>query len=248
MKIIIARWGLAATLWLAAAPLQAAIVFYADQAAFTAAMAASGSTFIGTETFEENTAVSGSLVRGPLTQGVARDVFPSGLLQPMTVHVLEPTFVVPSQSGRGRLLLVPAGERGNLTDVLVAAIPGDALDWLFGSPLDGVGFNPISVDQNATLEIEVYNASGVLLASTTTSADPAGATFLGIQATGGDRIGRINFFSTATVAPLEGGDNATLFQIGGVPAPVPEPTPIALLALGLAAIAASRRRVVTSRL
>lgn len=221
-----------------AVPVHAGIVFYANNlAGFTSAMTTSGSTLIGTETFEESTLPPGTAdgANDPLTQGVANSFYPSGLLQPMTVqsNVSGADAIAPNPRGLGGLGLGSVGFEGAASDVVVAFSDSDSLDWIFDAAtrISGVGFNPLVFSPAGPLEIEIYDISNILLGSITIAGDPTGTNFLGIQATAGDLIGRINLFSDR----FEGGDNVMLFQ-------VPEPAMLGLIGIGLAGLGFSRRK------
>jgi hypothetical protein len=225
------------------APAHAGVIFFSnDVAGFTAAMA--GATSLGVENFEAsflppNNALE---INDPLTQGAPNVVYPAGLTAPLTVqsNVLGGVATNPSPRGDNGLAAVSVGFAGATSDVVVANTLGDSLDLLFSAAdqVVGVGFNSISFFLPGNLNVQVYSTSNALLGSTSIIGDPAGTNFLGIQATGGDAIGRINVFSTAQM--FQGVDNVQIFG-----PTAPEPTSMALIGLGLMGLAA-RRRVATN--
>ena len=225
-----------------------ALVFFPNNAAGFA-IAMSGSTLIGVENFEGSTLTPGAIVgfNDPLTQGVANGPYPAGLTQPITVqsNLSGGAPTNPNPRGVNGLAALSAGAAGNVSDIVTTNFVADSLDWIF-APADGitgVGLNPLSLLPTGTLEIRVFGTSNNLLGTTTIAGDAAGTNFLGIQATGGDLIGRINFFSL--VNGVEGGDNAQLFRegrvVGGV---IPEPASLTIWALGAigCAVGAYRHR------
>ena len=241
---------LAALFLSAAAHVQAGVIFFPnDLAAFTAAMTANGNFLLGTETFEQSTLPPASvlLMDDPLTQGGANGSFPAGLLQAMTVQSNQDggAALAPNPRGNNGLGTRSAGSGEAASDVVTSAFAGDSLDWIF-TQLGGLGFNPLNFlnlvpNQADIVEIEVYDTANVLLGATTIVGDPAGTNFLGIQATGGDLIGRVNFFTPGTGpggTGIEGGDNAMLFRASGV---VPEPGTLLLLVVAGAGMTLMRR-------
>lgn len=240
-------FSVAALTLCAAADVQAGVIFFPnDFAGFTAAMTADGNTLLGTETFEESTLPPASSVGmdDPLTQGVPNGPYPAGLLEPMTVQSNLSGFaaVAPNPRGSDGLVALSAGSFGSTSDVVVANFFSDSLDWIFSAAtqLAGLGFNTLNFRFAATLEIEVYDTANVLLGATTIGGDPGGTNFLGIEATGGDLIGRVNIFSTgSTGSNFEGGDNAMLFQAGAQQ--VPEPGTLLLVVVAGASMGLLRR-------
>jgi hypothetical protein len=217
--------------------ISAAVVFSSSAAVFSAAMAAADNPHLGTEDFEGSslTAPSNQNINDPLTQFVANGVYSSGLVQPMTVQTNTLGASPTTPSPGSIMLLVPAGSRNAISDVVVPASSAVSFDWIFHDPrIKGVGLNPIILHDGGTAEVKVYNQNNVLLGSFTTPADAIGSNFLGIQATGTDRISRVNFRGLSGFGRAAG-DNAALF--------IPEPSNLALLAIGIV-IAAFRRRIV----
>ena len=220
------------------APAQAGVIFFSDHATFVAAMA--GATSLGIEDFEGSTQAPGNIValNDPLTQGVPNGPYPAGLTAPLTVqsNQLAGSAVTTSPRGVEGLTALSSGFVGAVSDVMLANFFVDSLDLIFATPdqVSGVGFNTLSFALASGLVVQVYNTSNTLLASAFTSGDPGGTNFLGIQATGGDVIGRINIFSIDTRA--EGADNVQIFG----PA-APEPASLALMGVSVLGLAMRRR-------
>jgi hypothetical protein len=132
------------------------------------------------------------------------------------------------------MLLVPAGSRNSVSDVVVPASSAVSFDWIFHNPhIRGVGLNPIILHEGGTAEIEVFNQNNQLVGSFMTAADAAGSLFLGIQATGTDRISRINFLGLSGFGRAAG-DNARLY--------FPEPSSAVMVGIGALVSAVSLRR------
>jgi hypothetical protein len=209
----------------------AAVVFSNSSAVFNAAMAAATNPYLGTEDFEGSslTAPSNQNINDPLTQSVPNGAYSSGLTQPMTVQTNTLGASPATPSPGSIMLLVPAGSRNAISDVVVPASSAVSFDWIFHDPrIRGVGLNPIILHDGGTAEVKVYNQDNVLLGSFTTPADAIGSNFLGIQAIGTDRISRVNFRGLSGFGRAAG-DNAALF--------IPEPSNLVLLAIGIATTA-----------
>ena len=219
-------------------PARAGVIFFPDAGVFAAAMA--GATSLGFENFEGSTLAPVSIVgfSDPLTQGVPNGPYPAGLTAPLTVqsNLLAGLAVTASPRGADGLTAVSSGFFGAVSDVVLANTFVDSLDLIFATPdqVSGVGFNTLSFAFAGGLVVQVYNTSNTLLGSAFTSGDPGGTNFLGIQATGGDLIGRINIFSPDNRA--EGADNVQIFG----PA-APEPASLALMGLSLLGLAMRHR-------
>jgi hypothetical protein len=245
-RVGLCAMALVSTLVVGAGLAQAAVVFFVNDApGFASAM--SGNTLLGTEDFEGSTLAPSDVTEfnDPLQQGVANGPYPAGLNQPMTVqsNLSGGSPTSPNPRGGDGLAAASSGFAGAASDIVIANFFVDSLDWLFNAAdqIVGVGLNPLNFFGASTLEIRVFDTSNTLLGMTTVTGDPAGTNFLGIQATGGDLIGRINFFSLAGAGNgAEGGDNASLFTPGATP--IPEPASLSLLGLGCGALFLLARR------
>lgn len=237
--------GFAAMCMAASSP--AAVTFYSnDQTGFANAMTAATLTSLGTEPFF-NTLPAGSSqnLTNPLQQGVPNGSFVNGLVVPMTVQT-NSLGGNPTTTTGGNFLLAEGGggNRGNLTSVVARASTIHSLDWIFApsSLIMGVDLNPFllgNVSGGTTglsnnLQVRVYSTDNTLLGQANISADAAATQYLGIEATGGDLIGRINFWSTDP-GRIPGGDNATLWA-------APEPSRVLLLMLGIGGLWLRQRR------
>lgn len=215
---------------------QAAAIFFNNSTAFGLAMSLADHPFLGLEDFEGSTLTApwNQNINDPLTQGVPNGAYPSGLTQPMRVqtNTLGASATVPSPGSI--MLLVPAGSRNSVSDVVVPASSAVSFDWIFHDPhIKGVGLNPIILHDGGTAQVKVFNHNNQLLGSFVTPADAAGTQFLGIQATGTDRISRINFLGLSGFGRAAG-DNARLYFA--------EPSSAAMLCIGALVSAVSLRR------
>jgi hypothetical protein len=207
---------------------QAAVIFFNNAAVFDLAIDVAGHPFLGLEDFEGSTltAPSNANINDPLTQGVPNGQYPSGLTQPMRVQTNTLGASPTTPSPGSIMLLVPAGSRNSVSDVVVPASSAVSFDWIMHNPhIMGVGLNPIILHDGGLAEIKVYNQHNQLLGTFQTPADAAATNFVGIQATGTDRIGRINFLGLSGFGRAAG-DNARLF--------FPEPASAAILLIGAA--------------
>jgi hypothetical protein len=231
------------TVALGAAPAQASVIFFSNNAAgFAAAMA--GNSSLGVEDFEGSTLLAGvQAMNDPLVQGVANSLYPTGLAKPVTVqsNIFGTAAVTPSPRGLQGLAALAAGSAGATSDVIVANTFTDSLDLIFSAAdqIRGVGFNTLNFQFTENVLVQVFNTSNALLGSTTIAANPAGDNHLGIEATGADVIGRVNIFSIAE--GNEGADNIELFSASTVTR-VAEPASLALIVSGLMGRQLSLRR------
>jgi hypothetical protein len=229
---------LSAAIWAAATnTVHAAVIFHNTSLAFDLAMDLAGHPLLGVEDFEGSTltAPGNANINDPLTQGVPNGFYPSGLTQPMRVQTNTLGAAPTTPSPGSIMLLVPAGSRNSVSDVVVPASSAVSFDWIMHNPhIMGVGLNPIILHEGGLAELKVYNQHNQLLGSFQTAADAAGSTFVGIQVTGTDRIERINFLGLSGFGRAAG-DNARLH--------FPEPSGLALIAIGGLAFTTLRRRL-----
>jgi len=188
---------------IAAEMTEAGVTFFSnDLAGFTTAMVPH--VFLGTEDFEEGVDGGSSvLLSSPLEQGIANTAaFPSGLIQPITIS-------------HPSMHFFPAGASLNLTDVVmnIGAISAStplAYSFNASDTISGVGFDHIQL-AGGTQDVSVFDTNGALLGLINIAGDSAGSNFLGIEANGGDLIGRIEL-GDFTGSNNNGADNIQLFQ------------------------------------
>lgn len=248
------RWGVLAfqgvriagiIAWLLPCSAQSAIVFFSnDQSGFNNAMSVvENNKLLGTETFANSSLGTNSNVNPSppvFTQGVANFPYSSGLSMPMTVQSNTLGGSASSISQGSSLLAVgPNSNRGNISPVITIANISTSLDWIFdaATEVDGVGLNPFSINSAgfADIVVTVYSPAQTLLGTLVFNADPAATQYLGIQATDGEIIGRINFYSP-TFGRLPGGINASLYAL-------PEPSRTLCLLAGMAFVLGGRDRI-----
>jgi hypothetical protein len=248
------RMGVALALSVAGAgEVGAAVVFYSnDPGGFGTAV--SGLTFRGLEDFESSTLAPGNIavLSDPLAPGVANGPFGSGTNFPMGLTVQSNTLggapATASPRGANGLATASAGYAGTPTDQVSNNNNGDSFDMLFGlSDTLGVSLIPLVFPTSGTgggnATVRVYGAGDVLL--NTISISVASYTnptsYLGIVATGGDTIRRVNIFATDAGFDFSGADDIRVYTAATEPG-IPEPGTWGMVALGCLAAGWLRRR------
>ena len=209
----------------------AGLVFFGnDMSGFASAV--SSQQFIGTEDFETSNLADNSAMgfEAPLNQTSTTSPYPNGITQPITVDTVN------GLQGSDNLAAF-RNMNGIVSTVVVANDNNDTVDWLFDSSLNvtGVGLNPVTYVRNnptatTTMNVSVFDAFDNLLGTTTIGSDGAGSNHLGIQATGGMTIGRINFEAPSLIngdSVFEGADNGAIYVA------VPEANGMACCGIGI---------------
>ena len=208
----------------------AGVTFFVNNSAgFTAA--ATGLTFKGTEAWEESTLAGGNiaLVSDSLVPGVANSVFTTGSLTTVGItaqsNTLGSAAATLSPRGASGLATASLGYVGTPSDQLSPNSPNDSFDLIMSSG-GAVSLNPTYYDFTATgptdklgtVVIKVYDTSNVLLGTQTmNNVGYNEVPFLGMVATGGSQIGRINLWGlTNPTNSTAGADNISVF--------IPEPS------------------------
>lgn len=217
------------------------VTFFNDQGTFRDAATGAGKVMKGIEDFEESTLDPSSIVgiSDPLDALTDNDWFNPGDIEDNLRLQSNLNGSLSSQlnpRGFDGLALQSAGFAGATSDNVVANFFVDAFDMIFlNQQKTAVGFNTIMFSgPSSTMKIDVYNTANIFLGTTVVAGDPAGNNFLGVLAPAGQFIGRINIFDLAGGA--EGADNIEMWNV------VPEPASFVAIGLGLALLAAARRR------
>lgn len=207
------------------------VTFYTSQATFNAALAAGGfSQTGGIENYAENAIPPGTIpaIDDPLQFNVpsspAPPSFPTGLREhlKMQANVLAGNPTTPSPHGAQGLAGLPANNGFTTFPLVVANFFVDSYDLMPMTPVPAMGMLSVSILGSSTNQVHVYDAANNLIGTTSVSSPTAGG-FLGIIASAGTTIGRINLFDSGNGA--EGATNIAQY--------VPEPASILLLAAAL---------------
>jgi hypothetical protein len=207
------------------------VVFFSNNKPAFDAAAAAAYTLLGTETFEESSLAAGAVMsfNGPLSQTSTTQPYPNGISQPMTVSV----------NGIGTLAAFdgPSGPNFSFftSTVVIANASADTLDWSFSpsNRIAAVGLNPLTYSGRVSVNppyheiITVYDTDNNTY-STSVTTDDQGTNHLGILATAGTLITRINFqgMTSGNTDVSEGADNAALYVSA-----IPEPSAFWLVAV-----------------
>lgn len=236
--------------------LHAGVSFYVDNSAgFNAA--ASTLEFKGIENWEESTLGASliSFLDDPLTPSIGKGTFPTGTNPAAGVSVQSNTLgnspSSASPRGSNGLAVISAGYFGAPSDQVGPNVFGDSFDIIVnpsGNYSGAVSLNSLyyhgsattSTSNPGTVTVRVYDASNTLLGTQDLAGvNYSGASFLGIVATAGSNIRRINIASTLEPAnSATGADNISVF---GSVLPIPEPAVTSLAILGAMGLLRRRR-------
>lgn len=201
----------------------AALITFNDRGLFNGA--APG---LPVETFEAGLVSAGGVTtcNGPLSSATATPCFASGALLPGIEY---------SASLGPSIAILGAGVVQNASKVLGPNLFSDTLNVTFASA-NAIGLDVLAGPVAGNVVVRVFSPGAQLL-ETFTVATPLGGTFFGIVSDTGP-IGSLNIASLASI-PGELIDNVAF---GTTTSAVPEPASIVLLGLGVASVAARRRR------
>ena len=206
----------------------AGIIFFTDEAAFNQALADAGKVSKGIEDFEQALIgpVEALLMNDPLNINNLQGAFkPGDFIDNLTFQSNTngtPDINDPGVNGlnpRGvdglRLVRDPDGSVG-----LVSALESDSFDILSGPPAGGnhtaLGMHVDTyIAAGPPIEVRVFDKNERQIGLISIFPNPPAGQFLGIPATGGDTIGRVNIWDT--LGPLQEGIND--IQTYLIPAP-----------------------------
>lgn len=216
----------------ATAAAQAGVVFYvADPTGFAAGRQALSPVYAGTENFESSTLAANTIQQfnDPLTPGVANGAFPAGTATAPGVTVQSNTLggnpTAPAAHGSNGLSTASAGYSGTPTDQVSNNWQADSFDVILAPPLGSalaVGLTPLYFDSAAatptsnagSLTVRVYNGNtllGTQVISGINYSQSQPSQFLGMVATDGDVITRINLWDGNVSSHWQGADDIAVY-------------------------------------
>lgn len=238
MHRIVLVMSLCWTLLFASGTARAGVLFFVnDPVGF--ATATTSLDFLGLENWSSAGNANSASVLDPVRPGIANGVFPNGTNVATGITVqsnsLGSAATVPAPGSN--MFFAPAGFVGvsgaaQQSNQLSANTNGNSFDVLFAdvgaSVPAAVSLSPMFYRTNGpidsgTIAVQVYDDSNGLLGTTSVAnvADVSEASFLGIVATGGDVLGRVNLWAGMIAVP--GADNIRVHA-------VPEPGTLGALA------------------
>ena len=225
----------------------AAIIFYTDEALFNQALADAGKISKWIEDFEQALLPpppgNFAILNDPLNINNLQGFFNSGdFIDNLTFQSNtngtdgsnDPGVNGPNPRGAGALTLVGPGLAGAVNAGLLTSIGIDSLDIISGPP---AGDNHTALAMHvfglpaSSVQVRVFDKNELEIGLISMAA-PVGGKFLGVLATGGDSIGRVNIWEISGNG-FEGVYDVQTFLI---------PAPSALALLGLAGLFGPRRR------
>jgi hypothetical protein len=202
---------------------------------------------------------STSINLAPPNASIIDPVFPTGTSTATNITVQSNTGggmpVIPQPRGTDGLVTASAGFFGTPDDQIGSNFPSDSLDLLFSStvlePVLAVSLIPLFFDDITflptslgTITVRVFDSTNTFLGATDVlNVDYVKEIgYLGIVATGGMDIGRINLFDGSAQNHAQGVDDIEVFVNSTVgPNPVPAPGTLLLVVMGLAALRLRKR-------
>ncbi|MCH8344630.1 MAG: PEP-CTERM sorting domain-containing protein [Planctomycetes bacterium] len=226
----------------------AAIIFFLDEALFDQALADAGKISKGIEDFEQALIApppsNVAILNDPLNINNLQGAFnPGDFIDNLTFqantngtpNINDPGVNGLNPRGASGLVLFGAGFFGSANVGLTPNFTNDSFDILSGLPAGdnhtALGMNVFNFTESPfPLEVRVFDKSEQQIGLISIQTDLSGS-FLGILATGGETIGRVNLWSPD--AFLEGVYDVQTYII---------PAPSALALVGLAGLFGVRRR------